>query len=134
MLVLMLSDERRSKKLYALPVRFISYKNLSDQYVRDFTREIKQHMTERGLALVGMCNLWGWFNSSQGYDKSNFIWLPKGKVSRLRYPGALRAQPWILVVMGGGGGLVHINFIPLEPFETKQDPGLNLFICYFVIV
>lgn len=53
-LVLMLSDERRSKKPYALPVRFIPYRNLRDQYVRDFTREIKQHMTERGLALVGM--------------------------------------------------------------------------------
>ena len=53
-LVLMLSDERRTKKQYALPVRFIPYRNLHDQCVCDFTREIKQHMTERGLALVGM--------------------------------------------------------------------------------
>ena len=53
-LVLMLSDERRTKKPYALPVRFIPYRNLHDQCVRDFTREIKQHMTKRGLALVGM--------------------------------------------------------------------------------
>ena len=52
-LVLMLSDERRQKKPYALPVRFIPYKSLRDQYVRDFTREVKKHMTERGLSIVG---------------------------------------------------------------------------------
>ena len=52
-LVLMLSDERRQKKPYALPVRYIPYRSLRDQFVRDFTRDVKQHMTERGLALVG---------------------------------------------------------------------------------
>lgn len=52
-LVLMLSDERRQKKPYALPVRFVPYRSLRDQYVRDLTRGIKQHMTQRGLALVG---------------------------------------------------------------------------------
>ena len=52
-LVLMLSDERRQKKPYALPVRFVPYRTLRDQYVRDFTREVKQKMTERGLHLVG---------------------------------------------------------------------------------
>ena len=50
----MLSDERRSKKPYALPVRFIPYRSLRDQYIHDFSKEIKQHMTERGLTLVGM--------------------------------------------------------------------------------
>lgn len=52
-LVLMLSDERRQKKPYALPVRFVPYRTLRDQYVRDFTRQVKQKMTERGLHLVG---------------------------------------------------------------------------------
>lgn len=52
-LVLMLSDERRQKKRYALPVRFVPYRTLRDQYVRDFTREVKQKMTERGLHLIG---------------------------------------------------------------------------------
>ena len=52
-LVLMLSDERRQKKPYALPVRFIPYKNLHDRYVCDFTTEVKKHMTERGLSAVG---------------------------------------------------------------------------------
>ena len=54
-LVLMLSDERRQNKPYALPVRFVPYRTLRDQYVRDFTREMKQKMTERGLHLVGEC-------------------------------------------------------------------------------
>ena len=54
-LVLMLSDERRQKKPYALPARFVPYRTLRDQYVRDFTREVKQKMTERGLHLVGEC-------------------------------------------------------------------------------
>lgn len=52
-LVLMLSDERRQKKPYALPVRYIPYRSLKDQFVRDFTRDVKQHMTNRGLAVVG---------------------------------------------------------------------------------
>ena len=52
-LVLMLSDERRQKKPYALPVRFVPYRTLRDQYVHDLTREVKQKMTERGLHLVG---------------------------------------------------------------------------------
>ena len=58
-LVLMLSDERRQKKPYALPVRFIPYKSLRDQFVRDFTKEVKKHMTERELSVVGkwsQCN------------------------------------------------------------------------------
>lgn len=52
-LVLMLSDERRQKKPYALPVRYISYRSLRDQYVRDFTKDVKQHMTQRGMTIVG---------------------------------------------------------------------------------
>ena len=52
-LVLMLSDERRQKKPYALPVRYIPYRSMKDQFIRDFTRDVKQHMTNRGLAVVG---------------------------------------------------------------------------------
>lgn len=52
-LVVMLSDERRHKKPYALPVRYIPYRSLRDQYVRDFTKDVKQHMTERGMTVVG---------------------------------------------------------------------------------
>lgn len=52
-LVLMLSDEGRQKKPYALPVRYIPHPSLRDQYVRDFTKDVKQHMTERGMTAVG---------------------------------------------------------------------------------
>ena len=52
-LVLMLSDERHQNKPYALPVRYIPYRSLRDQYVRDFTKDIKQHMTQRGMTIVG---------------------------------------------------------------------------------
>lgn len=52
-LVTMLSDERRAKKPYALPVRFIAYESLKDQQLRDFNRDIKRKMVERGLKVVG---------------------------------------------------------------------------------
>ena len=43
-LVLMVSDERRNKKPYALPVQYIPYYSLKDQYIRDFTKVLKQSM------------------------------------------------------------------------------------------
>ena len=53
LLVLMLSDERRNKKPYALPIRYVPYRSMRDQYVRDLTRDVKLKMQERGLNLVG---------------------------------------------------------------------------------
>ena len=52
-LVLMLSDERRNKKPYALPIRYVPYRSLRDQYIRDLTRDVKLKMQERELNLVG---------------------------------------------------------------------------------
>lgn len=52
-LVLMLSDERRNKKPYALPIRYVPYRSMQDQYVYDLTRDVKLKMQERGLNLVG---------------------------------------------------------------------------------
>ena len=52
-LVFMLSDERRSRKPYAFPVRYIPYRSLKDQYIRDFSKVIKLKMKEKGLKLVG---------------------------------------------------------------------------------
>jgi len=52
-LVLVLSDERRNKKPYTLPVRYVPYKSLRDQYVHDLTRDVKLKMQERDLNLVG---------------------------------------------------------------------------------
>ena len=52
-LVLMLSDERRKRKPYALPIRYVPYRSLRDQYVQDLTRDVKVAMQEKGLNLVG---------------------------------------------------------------------------------
>jgi len=52
-LVLMLSDERKNKKPYALPIRYVPYRSLQDQYVRDLTRDVKLKMQEKNLNLVG---------------------------------------------------------------------------------
>ena len=52
-LVLMVSDERRNKKPYALPVQYIPYYSLKDQYIRDFTKVLKQNMVQLGLHVVG---------------------------------------------------------------------------------
>lgn len=57
-LVILLSDERRNKKPYALPVSYHPYSSLSDAYVRDLTRSIKSKMKEQNLNVVGMYTEW----------------------------------------------------------------------------
>ena len=52
-LVLMLSDERRAKKPYALPVRYVPCRTLKDQFIRDLTKDLKQEMRRRDLYLTG---------------------------------------------------------------------------------
>lgn len=52
-LVFMLSDERRKQKPYAMPVWYIPYHTLKDQFVRDFTVLLKQEMEQFGLKAVG---------------------------------------------------------------------------------
>jgi hypothetical protein len=51
--VIMISDEKRNCKPYALPVKFVPCQTLKDQQVRELTSEIKQKMTENGLKVVG---------------------------------------------------------------------------------
>ena len=52
-LLFLVSDERRNKKPYALPVQYIPYKSIKDQHVRDMTDAIKSKMMELDLKLVG---------------------------------------------------------------------------------
>lgn len=52
-LVLMLSDEKRSKKPYALPVRYVPCRTLKDQFIRDLTKDLKVEMKKRDLHLTG---------------------------------------------------------------------------------
>ncbi|KAK3739432.1 hypothetical protein QZH41_015586 [Actinostola sp. cb2023] len=74
-LVTMLSDEKRSKKPYALPVRYIPYNSLKDQYIRDFNKDLKEKMVERGLKVIGtvtdgeFCSL-----RSQGETRPLHLW------------------------------------------------------------
>ncbi|XP_066270847.1 uncharacterized protein [Branchiostoma lanceolatum] len=60
-LVIMLSDEERKRKPYALPVQFIPYHSLRDQWIRDLTRKLKERMAFHGLTVVDdeKCELCG---------------------------------------------------------------------------
>ena len=51
--VTMLSDERRSTKPYALPVRYVPCTTLKDQDIRTFNQELKQEMKKRNMILAG---------------------------------------------------------------------------------
>lgn len=52
-LVKAVSDEQRRSKPYTLPVQFIPYKSLRDQFIRDLTLPLKKAMTDAGLEVVG---------------------------------------------------------------------------------
>ena len=52
-LVFMLQDERRKQKPYAIPVWYIPYHTLKDQFVREFTVLLKQEMAQFGLKAIG---------------------------------------------------------------------------------
>lgn len=53
-LVLMLSDEKRSKKPYSKkPVHYVPCRTLKDQFIRDLTKDLKVEMKKRDLHLTG---------------------------------------------------------------------------------
>ena len=52
-LLFLVSDERRNRKPYALPVQYVPYKSIRDQFVRDLTDIIKTEMIGLGLKPVG---------------------------------------------------------------------------------
>ncbi|KAK3717701.1 hypothetical protein QZH41_009789 [Actinostola sp. cb2023] len=74
-LVIMVSEERRNKKPYALPVQFVPYHSIRDQYIRDLSKSIKEEMTTLGMKVVGMVTD-GEFNSlrTQGETRPVHIW------------------------------------------------------------
>lgn len=51
--VIMISDEKRNRKPYPLPVKFVPCQTLKDQQIRELNLEIKQKMAENGLKVVG---------------------------------------------------------------------------------
>jgi len=56
-LIMMVSEERRNKKLYALPVQYVPYHTIRDQYIRDLRKSVKMKMTELGMTAVGKYKL-----------------------------------------------------------------------------
>lgn len=53
LLIFMISDELRNRKPYAVPVRFLSYKSLSDKVLRDLQLEVEQKMRSLNMDVVG---------------------------------------------------------------------------------
>jgi hypothetical protein len=53
-MIFMISEERRKKKPYCQPVQYIHYHSIRDQYMRDMTVTLKQHMIAHGLKPIGM--------------------------------------------------------------------------------
>lgn len=56
-LVIMVSDEKRRHKPYAIPVQYVPYTSLRDQHIRDLTAKLKDTMTNMGLTVVGECTI-----------------------------------------------------------------------------
>lgn len=44
-LIIAVSDERRQSKPYTIPVQYIPYKSLRDQYIRDITAPLKKRLS-----------------------------------------------------------------------------------------
>ena len=52
-LVVMVSEERRDKKPYAVPVQYVPYFSLRDQFVRELLQKVKHIMTENNMEVIG---------------------------------------------------------------------------------
>lgn len=50
----MIADELRNRKPYAIPVRFMPYKSLTDLKLRDLELQLEEAMRNAGMAVVGM--------------------------------------------------------------------------------
>jgi len=55
LLVFMIADERRNRKPYAIPVRFLPYRSLTDAKLRELEVQLEEVMRTTGMTVVGMC-------------------------------------------------------------------------------
>ena len=55
LLVFMIADERRNRKPYAIPVRFLPYRSLTDAKLRELEVHLEEVMRSTGMTVVGMC-------------------------------------------------------------------------------
>ncbi|KAJ7358927.1 carbohydrate binding [Desmophyllum pertusum] len=119
-LVLMLSDERRQRKPYALPVRYIPYRSLRDQFVRDFTKDVKQHMTERGMIIIGT-------TTDVAPDGTPIVELPNSDIPASLILEMHRLQACGLsledAITNIRGSLVPPGYTPY-PFRTNTEESL----------
>lgn len=61
-LVFMIADELRNRKLYAIPVKFMPYKSLTDSKLREMELQVEEAMRNAGMTIVGFTTD-GKFNS-----------------------------------------------------------------------
>lgn len=54
LLVFMIPDELRNRKPYAIPVRFMPYKSLTDFKLRELEVQLEDTMRSKGMTVVGM--------------------------------------------------------------------------------
>lgn len=54
LLLFMISDELRNYKPYAIPVRVVKYKSITDAKIRELKEELRHAMNECGMTTVGM--------------------------------------------------------------------------------
>ena len=52
-LIIMVSEERRNRKPYSLPVQYVPYHTIRDQNIRHLSKSVKLKMTELGMTTVG---------------------------------------------------------------------------------
>ena len=52
-LAILVSEERRNKKPHSIPVQFVPYTSIKDQYIRDITAKVKREMVKMDLKPVG---------------------------------------------------------------------------------
>ncbi len=53
LLIFMISDEKRNMKPYAIPVRAMPFRSITDAKVRELRDELRDALTSRGLVVVG---------------------------------------------------------------------------------
>ena len=53
LLVFMIADELRNRKPYAIPVRFLPYKSLTDSKLRELELQLEDAMRSTGMTVVG---------------------------------------------------------------------------------
>lgn len=55
-LFFLISDERRARKPYAVPIQYLAYSAITDSEVRQLTNTIKKEMTKIGMHVTGRTN------------------------------------------------------------------------------